>query len=267
MNRVYIYQFSWWSLPTQSCVPVCSLLFVHSCVCSIILTDGNDEVLRGPWEFFYFLTLNHVWSMRLCWGSLTKEIVTFVSHWQAPVSSSLLVICAHNLHLDMILVWLWSHSGEPVPQLLVLALVFLKQPSDIVDEPSSIVWLLLWCDLELMLYHSQKHRFDSEINEIKHYCCLIWCLFFMSYWVEPLKGNYGLSVWTGNTDVCQEHPSKLRVYVLGPNGPFSFWWHLTLRRDTMLFSDSLCALFSNTLEIPPMAFFAQWKLSGTFSRT
>lgn len=51
VNRVYIYHFSWWSLPTQSCVPICSLL----CVCSIIPTDGSDELLRGPWEFFLFL--------------------------------------------------------------------------------------------------------------------------------------------------------------------------------------------------------------------
>lgn len=30
----------------------------------------------------------------------------------------------------------------------------------------------------------------------------------MSYWVGPLRGNCGLSVWTGNTDVCQEHPQS-----------------------------------------------------------
>lgn len=30
VNRVYIYHFSWWSLSTQSCVPVCSLLCVFN---------------------------------------------------------------------------------------------------------------------------------------------------------------------------------------------------------------------------------------------
>lgn len=239
-------------------------LFVHSCVCSIIPTDGSDELLRGPWEVFFKPCLVPAALLGVINRSGRNLFKSLAGTSYSQLARYLCSQLASRHDSCLALVSLrWASTS------VISSCSFFLQPSDIVDEPSSIVWLLLWCDLELMLYYSPKHRFNSEIDEIKHYSCLIWCLFLMSYWVGPLKGNCGLSVWTGNTDVCQEHPSKLQVYVLEPNGSFSFWWHLTywlvLEQEVhdfiwggtpCWFSDSLCAVFSTTLEIPPMAFCA-----------